>query len=230
MRNACLKKLDRARLLMDVSLWSASLARIAESIDRTQDYVDVYHIDVGDAHFVPSLLFFPDMVQAIRKETSKPLHVHLMLDNPLSQVDDFVSAGADIITIHAENGEKIPAVISRLQEKNVAIGLAFQLDTELELLDRYLDRIDLVLLMGTQLGIKGVGLDPRSYERLRDVKEKIAHRGLQEEVIVSSDGGIREETVPRLYEAGTDMITPGSLVFKSPNLAATARWVHSLQR
>jgi ribulose-phosphate 3-epimerase len=203
---------------------------MAEAIQRTEEYADMYHIDVADAHFVPSLLFFPDMVAAIRAETSKPLHVHFMLENPLSQVDDFVSAGADIITIHAENGDRIPAVASRLRERNVAVGLAFQLDTDLNLLDDCLDTIDLVLIMGTPLGIKGVGLDPRAYERLRTVRAKIASRGMHDTVILSVDGGIRDETVPKLFEAGTEMITPGSLVFKSPDLAGTARWVHSLRR
>lgn len=222
--------LDRSRLLLDVSLWSAPLARMADAIHRTEDCADMYHIDVADGHFVPSLLFFPDLVAAIRAETAKPLHVHFMLDDPLSQVDEFVSAGADIITIQAENGDSVPRVISRLRERNVAVGLAFQIDTSMDLLDAYINDIDLVLMMGTRLGIKGVGLDLRAYERLCTVRAKIASRGLGDRIIVSADGGIRDETVPKLYAAGADMVTPGSLVFKSADLEETVRWARSLSR
>ncbi|MGE5222074.1 MAG: D-allulose-6-phosphate 3-epimerase, partial [Omnitrophica WOR_2 bacterium] len=91
------------RLLADASLWSADFTRLGDEIRRVDGYADLYHFDVSDAHFVPGLLFFPDLVAALRPLTRKPFHVHLMADNPLSLIDDFVNAGADRITIHYGN-------------------------------------------------------------------------------------------------------------------------------
>ena len=93
------------RLLAEFSLWSANLTRLADEIARVDAYVDIYHIDVADGHFTPALLFFPDLTAVVRKHTAKPLHVHLMVTDDIlqSQIEQFAEAGADLITIHAEN-------------------------------------------------------------------------------------------------------------------------------
>ena len=98
--------LPRDRLLADVSLWSADLANLQTEMARISTLADSFHLDVADAHFVRGLLFFPDMVRALRPHTDKPFHVHLMAENPLELIPDFIDAGADLITIHAEQSKQ----------------------------------------------------------------------------------------------------------------------------
>jgi ribulose-phosphate 3-epimerase len=220
-------QLAQDRLLVDYSLWSADLANLAASIHRTEACADLYHVDVADGHFVPSLLFFPDLLAALRPLTAKPFHVHLMTQRPEHLVADFLKAGADIITVHAEN-DQTAEVINQVKQAGKAVGLAVQLHTPLELVADLLEDIDLVLMMGTLLGIKGVGLDDQAVPRLQAVRKLIDAQALRHRVKLSADGGIREHTVPQLRAAGADMITPGSLVFKSQDLYQTTAWLHSL--
>ncbi len=98
-------RFPRNRLLLEASLWSADFTQLGAEIKRVDSYVDSYHIDVADAHFVRGLLFFPDLVAALRPLTKRPFNVHLMTDNPLSLIDDFAEAGADLMTVHVENGQ-----------------------------------------------------------------------------------------------------------------------------
>jgi len=219
--------LPTQRLLADYSLWSANLANLAASIAQTEPYADLYHLDVADAHFVPGLLFFPDLVAALRPLTSKPFHVHLMTAQPQRLIDDFAAAGADLITIHAENAAVGPT-LNQIKATGKRAGLAVQLDTPVTAILPHVEQLDLVVMMGTRLGIKGVGLDERACDRINQVKALLAERGLTAQIKVAADGGIREQTVPLLRAAGADLITPGSLVFKSTDLAQTTRWLHTL--
>jgi ribulose-phosphate 3-epimerase len=215
-------------LLADVSLWSANLANLEESVRRVDPYADLYHIDVSDSHFTENLLFFPDLVAAIRATTRKPLHVHLMVERPLHHIPRFVEAGADIITVHLENGPEVRDCLLRIGQENCAAGLAIQLETDLQTATPFLDLVELVLLMGTPLGIKGQSASPEAYSRLRAMKRTLNTSGLAERVKVAADGGIRKEAVPRFREAGADIVVPGSLVFKSDDIAATFRWLRSI--
>ena len=105
--------LPRTRLLAEFSLWSADLAALADDVRRVDPFVDLYHVDVADGRFAPSFLFFPDQVARIRKLTAKPIHVHLMVEDDivLAQIRQFAEAGADLITVHAENGTVVPAAL-----------------------------------------------------------------------------------------------------------------------
>ena len=97
-----LTSLPSHHLLIDVSLWSANLSELGAEVKQVEPYADLFHLDVSDAHFVPGLLFFPDLVAALRPLTCIPFHVHLMTEHPLSLIDSFVDAGANLITVHAE--------------------------------------------------------------------------------------------------------------------------------
>lgn len=222
-------QLPQERLLADFSLWSADLAALGDSVRSTEPHADLYHIDVADAHFVPGLLFFPDLVAALRGVTEKPFHVHLMVEHPAALADAFLDAGADLITVHADNSEAFE-VLEAVRSRGKSAGVALELEADPGIVEQFLDRISLVLMMGTPLGIKGVGMDDRAPDRIGTVKGMLEKRGLTDTVKVSADGGIREHTVPLLRSAGVDVITPGSLVFKSQDLAATTRWLQHLPR
>ena len=219
--------LPRRRLLADVSLWSADLANLAAGIARVEPFADSFHLDVSDAHFAPSLLFFPDMVRALRPLTKRPFHVHLMVDRPTTLIDDFVESGADVITIHAEVGKaETAAAIQAVLHAGRSAGLALRLDTPIAAAEPYLDSIDALLLLGTAVGVKGQNLAPEACDRLVSAGAMLGERRARVRLI--ADGGIRSHTVPLLRRAGADVIVPGSLVFQSPNVQETFSWLRAL--
>lgn len=222
------EKLPDSRLLVEVSLWSADPTRFSEEIKRMDEWVDLYHIDVSDAHFVPGLLFFADLVKALRPLTTRPFHVHLMTDNPLNHIADFAEAGADLISVHAENGPFVPAALDAIRRREIAAGIVLGLDVPLETIVPYLELVDLVMLMGTPMGIKGVQPSEFIYDRVRQMKALLLNEGKKGKTKIFADGGIREQTVPKLRAAGVDGVIAGSLVFKSPDLQGTFNWLHGL--
>jgi ribulose-phosphate 3-epimerase len=222
------QRLPQDRLIVEVSLWSADVTRLADEIKRVDAFADMYHIDVSDGHFVPGFLFFADLVKAIRPLTSRPFHVHLMTTNPLAHIADFVSAGADLISVHAENGTMVPAALDTIRKQGIATGLVLGLDVQPETIAPYLEQVNLVLMMGTPIGVKGVKPSSFVYDRVRKMKTLISQEGLVEQVKVFADGGIRENTVPKLHFAGADGVIAGSIVFKSANLKETFDWLHGL--
>ena len=190
-------------------------------------WADSFHLDAADGHFVPNLLFFPDLIRAIRPHTQVPFHVHLMADRPSSLVDEFLDAGADVITVHAENGEQEAGVaIEQILRRGCGAGIALQLETPVRAVAPYLDSIQVLILLGTQVGVKGCDLDSRAYDRLSEARAVIREHG-GGNVRLVADGAIRTHTVLQLHAAGAQAIVPGSLVFRSADLAATFAWLRS---
>lgn len=222
------KDFPNHRLLAEISLWSADFTQFGAEIERIDPYADLYHIDVSDGNFVPGFLFFADLVAALRPLTQKPFHVHLMTTNPLAHIDDFARAGANIITVHAENGPLAPIALNRLHELRIGTGLALGLDVDPAAIMPYIDLIDVVLMMGTPMGVKGIDPSRFASSRARLMRRKLEEAGVQERVKIIADGGIRSHTVPLLRAAGVDGIVMGSLAFKSQDLKQTFEWVHSL--
>ena len=211
-----LAALPGGRLLAEFSLWSADLVRMADDVARVDEYVDIYHADVSDGHFSPAMLLFPDLIAQIRPLTDKPVHVHLMVADTalMDQIDQFAEAGADIISDH-------------IRGKGLAAGIVLQLHTPVASVQSRLDGISMLTLLGTRMGIKGVGLDPQAENRLAEARQMIDEAGAQ--VLLAADGGIREHTVPGLRHAGADTIVMGSLAFGADDLAARMSWVHAQQ-
>jgi ribulose-phosphate 3-epimerase len=219
--------LPHTRLLADVSLWSADLANLATSISRVEPFADSFHLDACDAHFAPGLLFFPDLIRALRPLTNRPFHVHLMVERPAAMIEDFVASGADVITVHAEVGEsEVAAAIETIHRAGRAAGLALRLDTPIAASEPYLDDIDSLLLLGTVPSEKGQDLAPEACDRLAAAASMRGER--RGRIRLIADGGIRPHTVPLLRRAGADVIVPGSLVFQSQNLGETSSWLHAL--
>jgi ribulose-phosphate 3-epimerase len=218
------------RLLADVSLWSADLANLQAAVRRLSPWADSFHLDAADAHFVPSLLFFPDLIRAIRPHTTVPFHVHLMAEYPSQLAAEFLDAGADLLTVHVENGEReASAAIEQALSRGCGAGVTVQLETPVAAVLPYLDTVEVVILLGTQVGVKGCDLSPQACDRLREARALLRDHA-KPDVRLVADGGIRTHTVPILHAAGTDAIVPGSLVFQSADLESTFRWLrgHSL--
>jgi ribulose-phosphate 3-epimerase len=214
----------KSPLLVDVSLWSADLVNLAAELESVAPYSDSFHIDVADGHFVPTLLFFPAIVAAIRAVTTKPLHVHLMVSDPATLVKPFIEAGADIITVQIEAKTALDA-LETISNAGRKAGLAVLLDTPVDALRDHLANVEVVIAMGTQVGIKGVDLAPEACERIVAIRNLIDKNPKAK---LYADGGIRENTVPRLRDAGANAVVLGSLLFDSPDRRRVHQWLKAL--
>ena len=212
-------------LKCSTSLWSADLANLAADIRRVEPYSDRFHLDVADGHYSPTMLFFPDLVAALRPHTRLPCEMHLMTTDPSMWIDPFAAAGADIIIFCFDAAEDPGAVLEAIKSKGLQAGVSLLLDEDLDLLDPYWSLLDVLTLLGTPAGIKSADMDPTAPERIRLARQIIDARGVA--TVVEADGGIRRHTVPQLAAAGADFIVPGSLIFKEDPQAMRA-WLASL--
>jgi len=220
-------QLPSDRLLVDVSLWSADLANLESAIRRMSPWADSFHVDAADGHFAPNFLFFPDLIRAIRPHTALPFHVHLMAERPSELAAEFLDAGADVLTVHVENGEReAGAAIEQALRLGRGAGVTLRLETPLRAMLPYLDSVELVILLGTEVGVKGCDLAPTAYDRLREARALLREHA-KHKVRLVADGAIRTHTVPQLRSAGADAIVPGSLVFQSQDLQATFGWLRT---
>ncbi len=222
-----LTRLPRTRLIAEFSVWSANLVRLADDIARIEPFADILHIDVADGIFAPAFLFFPDLVAAIRPLTAKPIHVHLMVDDAvlLAQVAQFAEAGADLISVHAENAQAGPA-LAAIRSLGLAAGLVLRVETPVASAAPHLGGLDFLTLLGTAIGVKGQGLNPAAGYRLAQAGSLIAGAGRR--VVLAADGGIRDTTVPLLRAAGAQTVVLGSLAFGAGDLAARMAWLRAL--
>ncbi|MCF8516817.1 MAG: ribulose-phosphate 3-epimerase [Rhodobacteraceae bacterium] len=222
-----LAALPRTRLLAEYSMWSADLVRLADDLVRITPHADILHVDVADGHFAPALLFFPDLVARLRELTSIPIHVHLMVADAvlLPQIDQFAEAGADLISLHAENANAAEG-LDRIAAHGVKAGMVLRVETPVAKAAPWLERLDMLTLLGTAIGVKGQGLDPTATTRLQEAGGLIAATGRR--IVLAADGGIRDTTVPLLRAAGAETVVMGSLAFGAPDLAERMRWLHAL--
>jgi ribulose-phosphate 3-epimerase len=221
--------LPRNRLLAEYSMWSANLLRVEEDLQRIAAHADVLHIDVADGHFAPAMLFFPDLVAAMRKATRIPIHIHLMVaDSVLTeQAMQFADAGADLISVHVEN-ETADEAIAAITARGLAAGVVLKVETPVARAQPFLDRIGFLTLLGTAIGVKGQGLNEAAPQRLTDAKAMIAASSVEQRIVLAADGGIREHTVPLLRAGGAETVVLGSLAFGAPSLDDRMAWLKSL--
>jgi ribulose-phosphate 3-epimerase len=216
-------------LLADVSLWSADLPNLQKSIERMEPYADSFHIDVMDDRFAPGLLFFPDLVGALRPLSARPFHVHLIAEEPSRLLEAFTAAGCDLFTVQLEAGaDEIGKCFDHVREFGREAGLAVRLDTPVDGVEDFLEEVVAILLMGTQSGIKGAELAPVACDRVAALNQLLTARGLRDKIRIVADGGIRRHTVPQLRKAGADVVVPGSLVFGASDPNEVFAWLRRL--
>ena len=207
------------------SLWSADLANLAKEIHRVEPYSDCFHLDVADGHYVKNLLFFPDLVKALRQHTRLPFEIHLMVTDPLSWVGPFVEAGADHIIFCLDAAKDSHEALRAIKSFGKRAGVSLLITESLDLLEPYWDTLDIVTVVGTAMGIKGASMDATVPGKIRRARELINERGLLTQI--EADGGIRRDTVPLIHAAGADYIVPGSLMFGG-NPKEMRDWLASL--
>lgn len=212
-------------LKCSTSLWSADLGNLAAEMKRVEAFTERWHLDVADGHYVKNLLFFPDLVAQLRPHSAKSFEVHLMVTDPLGWIDPFVEAGADILIFCFDAARDPGEVLQAIKARGKRTGVSLRINEPIEVLEPYWNELDVVCVMGTELGIKGASMDAGIPDKIRRTREIIRQRGLKTEI--EADGGIRRETVPLLKAAGADYIVPGSLMFKE-DPSQMRQWLASL--
>jgi ribulose-phosphate 3-epimerase len=214
------------RVWVSASLWSADLAALGHDTRRVDPHCDSFHFDVMDGHYVPNLLFGPDQVQRIRAFTRRPFEIHLMVEHP-EQVADLFLASGDVFIVHRETCREWPALRRRLRRHGKRTGLALRVEEDWRGLEGELPDLDVVLVMGTPIGAKGLSIEPTVYRKIGELRAHLRARGLAG-VRIQADGGIRRETIPLLVAAGADAVTAGSLLFQQEPRRFRA-WTQALQ-
>jgi len=216
------------------SILSADFARLGEQVAAAQEAgADYIHVDVMDGHFVPNLTVGPDVVAAVRRHTTLPLDVHLMVRSPELLAPRFAEAGADILTVHQEACPHLNYVLSMLRNLGVRVGVSINPATPVVTLEEVLDQVDLVLVMTVNPGFGGQRLIPSTVEKVRRMASLLAARDASAELEV--DGGVTPETAVSLVAAGADVLVAGSSVFNrrgsvAENLMALRMAVERVER
>ncbi|MBN1102814.1 MAG: ribulose-phosphate 3-epimerase [Deltaproteobacteria bacterium] len=204
------------------SILSADFSRLGEEVRAVEKAgADYIHIDVMDGHFVPNITIGPLIVKAVRKITSLPLDVHLMISDPDAYVGAFAGAGADIIAVHAEAVHHLHRSVQLIRKAGAKPAVTLNPATSPEVLEYVLDELDMVLVMSVNPGFEAQEFIPAVIPKIARIRERIDRRGLRVDIEV--DGGISPDTIQRVTRAGANVFVAGSAVFYSKDYAATIR-------
>ena len=201
------------------SLLSADFARLAEEVARVEEAgADWLHVDVMDGHFVPNLTIGPPVVEALRKVTSLPLDVHLMMTNPDAFIAEFAEAGADYLTVHVEACPHLHRTVQSIKERGVKAGVTLNPATPAVALSEIVRDADLILIMSVNPGFGGQKFIPSSLEKIAEVRTLIDRT--RSHALLEVDGGIKPDNADAILSAGADVLVAGSAVFSGGDYAA----------
>lgn len=206
------------------SILSANFMDLSSEIRMLEDAgADWVHIDVMDGHFVPNLTMGIPLVKQLRKATSLPLDVHLMIDNPLREIPWFLDAGADIITVHAEalTAPELEEAVSLIKEGGALAGVSVKPHTSLEILAPVMDAVDMVLIMSVEPGFSGQSYIEGSEDKVARMVESAKAHGVAP--LIQVDGGIGPSTLESVVRAGADVLVCGNAVFAQDDPARACR-------
>jgi len=204
------------------SILSADFSRLGEEVGAVEKAgADVIHVDVMDGHFVPNITIGPLVVKGLKKLTSLPLDVHLMIERPERYVEAFAEAGSDWITIHAEVCSRLKAMVKRIRQLRVRPGIVLKPATSLKVLYPVLDDLDLVLIMSVNPGFGGQSFIPSTLKKIGGLRKIVDRDGYRLEIEV--DGGIKIENIGEVAKAGGDIFVVGTGIFKTRDYEETVR-------
>ncbi|MCA9453317.1 MAG: ribulose-phosphate 3-epimerase [Nitrospiraceae bacterium] len=208
--------------LISPSILSADFARLAEAVQMVEAAgADWIHVDVMDGHFVPNLTVGPPMVEALRKVTSLPLDVHLMMTNPDDFIPEFVDAGADLLTVHVEACPHLHRTVQSIKERQVKAGVSLNPATSVTSVEEILGDVDLILVMSVNPGFGGQQFISSCLDKIRRVRTMINNSRSSAHLEV--DGGVNLTNVASVIQAGANVLVAGSAIFGSKNIPETIR-------
>ena len=200
------------KIKVSPSILASDFSKLGEEVAAlAKAGADYIHVDVMDGHFVPNISMGPSVVKSVRDRTSIPFDVHLMIDPIEPYIDEFVKAGADIISIHPEANDNIEKCIDKIKSHNIKAGLAINPDTKWEVVLPFLDKLDIIVVMSVHPGFGGQKFIPAALQKLKLLRKKIddSHPHIELEI----DGGVNFENIESILEAGADVIVAGTTTF-----------------
>ena len=204
-----------SKIIVSPSILSADFANLEKDVTELQECgADWIHVDVMDGHFVPNLTIGAPVVKAIKPHCNVPLDVHLMIENPQNYVEDFVKAGADIITFHYEAAKDLTEdIISHIKSHDILAGISIKPGTEPQEILKYLLMVDMVLIMTVEPGFGGQSFMLDCAKKIPVIKQNAP-----ENLIIQVDGGINKETAKICKQLGATSLVAGSYIFKATDM------------
>lgn len=190
-----------------------SYDRLIDTKKLNETSCDYIHIDVMDGKFVPNAQFTLEEIKNIINNSTKKIDVHLMVENPIIYIDELINYDIDFITIHYEIDKDIDMLIKKIKENNIGVGLSIKPNTDISVLNNYLDKIDLVLVMSVEPGLGGQSFIENSYDKVRGLRKIINDRNLN--IKIEIDGGVKDSNINEIKLAGVDISVVGSFITKS---------------
>jgi ribulose-phosphate 3-epimerase len=198
------------------SILSCNFSKLGEEIESLEKAgADLIHIDVMDGHFVPNITIGPEVIKKIRPLTKVPFDVHLMISPVDNFIEDFANAGSDIITIHPEATKNLKKSIALIKKFNKKVGISLNPNSEISLVEPYLNDIDLILVMSVNPGFAGQKFKPEVLKKLEKIKKIIASKNLK--IDLEIDGGISFQNSMDAKNAGANILVSGSTIFNENN-------------
>lgn len=191
-----------------------NLQRDCDIVNKSN--ADWFHLDVMDGLFVPNISFGMPVVRAIRKMTKKPLDVHLMIIEPERYIDKFVDIGSDILTVHIEATSQMNNILDKIKKSSIKSGIAINPDTPINKLEDYINKVDLICLMGVHAGFGGQKFIEKTFDRLIELKSLINSKNSS--AVIEIDGGVDNTNNEKLKSLGADILVAGSYIFKSSDI------------
>lgn len=211
------------------SILSADFSKLGEAVKLAEKAgADLVHVDIMDGHFVPNLTLGPQLVAAIRRETSLPIDVHLMVENPRSFIPLFHEAGADWISIHVEATAHLHKDLTMIRALGRKAGVALNPATPIETLKEVLGELDFILIMSVNPGWGGQSFIPSCREKIRKMRDWL--RAEKRAIPIEVDGGIKLDNVEDIIRAGMEVVVAGSAIFDAPDPAAVIRALKDIAR